>query len=66
MDRVKINDLFTFDMEYNFSHLLEENKIEQEYELYGVLIHRGSAHGGHYFSYVRDVMQESDWKKSLE
>jgi ubiquitin carboxyl-terminal hydrolase 40 len=26
------------------------------YELYGVVIHRGSAHGGHYICYVRDLM----------
>ena len=67
MDRVKVNDFFSFDLEYNFKHLLEEsNVLEEEYELYGVLIHKGSAHGGHYVSYLRDIMQESDWQKSLE
>jgi ubiquitin carboxyl-terminal hydrolase 40 len=37
-----------------------------EYELYGIVIHRGSAHGGHYFAYVRDVLGESSWKENLE
>ncbi len=35
------------------------------YELYGVVIHRGSAHGGHYVCYVRDLMQETNWKEGL-
>ena len=25
------------------------------YELYGVLVHSGSALGGHYFAYIRDL-----------
>jgi uncharacterized UBP type Zn finger protein len=31
-----------------------------------VLIHQGSAHGGHYICYIRDVLQESDWNKGLQ
>lgn len=27
-----------------------------KYELYGVIIHRGSAHGGHYLCFARDLM----------
>lgn len=62
---MKVNDFFGFDMEYDFSHLLEEAKKPEEYELYGVMIHQGSAHGGHYYCYIRDLMQESDWTTSL-
>lgn len=36
-----------------------------KYELYGVIIHRGSAHGGHYLCFARDLMHESDWEKGL-
>lgn len=31
------------------------------YELQGVLIHRGSAYGGHYHAYFRDLLNEGDW-----
>jgi ubiquitin carboxyl-terminal hydrolase 40 len=65
MDRVKINDFFRFDLEHSFNHYLD-CKEGQEFELYGVLIHRGSAHGGHYICYLRDIMQESDWENSLK
>ena len=36
-----------------------------KYELYGVVVHRGTAHGGHYLCYVRDLMHETDWEKGL-
>lgn len=67
MDRVKLNDFFSFNLEYNLAHLIEEGKPEEnQYELYGVLIHRGSAHGGHYVCYIRDLMQESNWEQGLQ
>ena len=36
-----------------------------KYELYGVVIHRGSAQGGHYFCYARDLLHETDWESGL-
>ena len=67
MDRVKLNDFFKFNLEYNFAHLLEDAKHEEnQFELYGVLIHRGSAQGGHYLCYIRDLMQESNWNQVLQ
>lgn len=68
MDRVKINSLFSFNLEQNLSPFVEPNPDEDynNYELYGVIIHRGSAHGGHYLCYVRDIMQESDWQAGLK
>lgn len=66
-DRVKINDMFSFNLEYNLGLYVEEsNPGECDYELYGVLIHRGSAHGGHYLCYIRDLMQESNWEQGLQ
>ena len=38
---------------------------DNKYELYGVVVHRGTAHGGHYLCYIRDLMQETDWEKGL-
>lgn len=70
-DRIKLNSYFSFDLETNLSHLLDDPEANAEhggaeYELYGILIHRGSAHSGHYFCYIRDIMQESDWKIGLQ
>jgi Ubiquitin carboxyl-terminal hydrolase len=31
------------------------------YELFAVIMHRGSAHSGHYFAYIRDTLQEGVW-----
>ena len=64
-NRVKVNSYFEFDLEEKLTHLVDEGK-EEEFELYGVIVHRGSAHGGHYFCYIRDVLQESNWGKSIE
>ena len=37
----------------------------KNYKLYGVVINRGSAHGGHYLCFVRDLLQETDWQSGL-
>jgi hypothetical protein len=31
------------------------------YELHAVIMHRGSAHSGHYFAYIRDSLSEGHW-----
>jgi ubiquitin C-terminal hydrolase len=36
-----------------------------KYELYGVVIHRGSAHRGHYLCFARDLLHETDWQGGL-
>ncbi len=68
MDRVKITSRFEFGLELDLNTFLPNtsNPDRHIYELYGILIHRGSAHGGHYISFIRDVMKESDWIKALE
>ena len=53
MERVKINSRFEFDLE-----LKSEQLQGWEYELLGVIIHSGSAHGGHYHAYIRDVIND--------
>lgn len=34
---------------------------EQLYDLFAVVIHAGSAHGGHYTAYIRDVLEQGNW-----
>jgi len=58
MRRMKINDKMQFPevLDLTDSVALEEGdeKKELKYQLYGVLIHSGSALAGHYYSYIRD------------
>ncbi|KAF1812493.1 hypothetical protein P152DRAFT_473658 [Eremomyces bilateralis CBS 781.70] len=60
MQRSKINDLFEFPMtidlsKYTVEHLNDPSQpIEPDiFELVGVLLHKGVAEHGHYFSYIR-------------
>jgi len=32
--------------------------LKQEYELYGMMIHRGGAYGGHYFAYIKHPFED--------
>lgn len=68
LDRVKLTSRFDFPLELDLNpHLPHpQDPDHHKYELFGVLVHRGSAHGGHYVSLVRDVLQESDWDTGLK
>lgn len=69
MERVKINDNFAFGLEFNslaFQEIPNENDIDNEYELCSVILHRGSAYGGHYHGYIRDVLNEGNWDELMK
>lgn len=71
LERVKINDRFTFGLELDISIFAEKPEAyatedERIYELCGVLIHRGDAFGGHYKAYIHDTLKEGDWKGLIE
>ena len=40
----------------------EGNKRDNLYQLFAVIMHKGSAHSGHYFAYIRDSLQEGIWE----
>jgi len=48
-------------MEINLTEFMEDSvrgSISSEYtsyELFSVIIHSGSAHGGHYHAYIKDI-----------
>lgn len=61
----KINSKFTFPFETDISSIITQNigsdvRDPFLYELCGVVIHYGSAMGGHYFSYVKNELT-NDW-----
>jgi ubiquitin carboxyl-terminal hydrolase 40 len=61
MARVKLNDRFEFPLEIEMGMYLENPQDNLVYELQGIIIHRGNAHGGHYHAYFRDLLDEADW-----
>ncbi|XP_041365456.1 ubiquitin carboxyl-terminal hydrolase 40-like [Gigantopelta aegis] len=65
MERYKETGKFTFPMSINMKEFLDEEMPSDvtEYELFSVVIHRGSAHGGHYHAYIRDVDNLGNWVK---
>ena len=59
-DRKKITSAFTFPLELPATELVPDST--EMYELFGVIIHRGTAHHGHYHVYLRDVLHEGVWE----
>ncbi|KAK8842836.1 Ubiquitin carboxyl-terminal hydrolase 34 [Tritrichomonas musculus] len=54
MSRKKINNKFEFSKNLNVEKIIdrESNESDYLYELSGIIIHRGVATGGHYYSYI--------------
>ena len=69
--RYKVNDKFEFGREINIQEYMSDPSVPQWYQLKGVVVHSGTAEGGHYSSIVlvdgkwimfndRDVSELSD------
>lgn len=58
-ERKKINDKYEFDLRMNMKQYsgVEEDQL---YDLFGVIIHRGDAYGGHYHAIIRDTLEECE------
>lgn len=73
LERVKLNSKCEFPLELNMGPYLNSEKFyegenesyETNYELCSLIIHRGNAHSGHYFSYIRDELNEGGWDLPL-
>ncbi|XP_064647574.1 ubiquitin carboxyl-terminal hydrolase 40-like [Lineus longissimus] len=62
LERYKENGKFTFPLSLDMSRYVEqESPDNMEYELFSVVIHSGSAYGGHYHAYIRDVEGSGEW-----
>ncbi|KAK3797715.1 hypothetical protein RRG08_054732 [Elysia crispata] len=69
MSRYKENGRFTFPMEIDMSPFSEKGDSRAEdkiYELFSVVVHRGSAFGGHYFAYIRDIDDLGFWTAPVD
>lgn len=61
-ERVKINSNFEYPLELDMSKYCTEASV---YELFGVIIHGGGAHSGHYHAYIRDILGEGVWEPGM-
>jgi len=62
-ERFKLTSRIEFPLELDLTEYFDEdykNKDTNKYELYSVIIHRGNANQGHYFSYTRDLLLEGN------
>uniref|UniRef100_H2YIV9 USP domain-containing protein n=1 Tax=Ciona savignyi TaxID=51511 RepID=H2YIV9_CIOSA len=55
MHRIKLNDCMQFPQILNLNSFTEETSKEGPYvyELFSIMIHSGSAAGGHYYAYIK-------------
>ena len=42
------------------------NPEDTAYELFAIVVHRGGAHGGHYYANIRDCLNEGDWDQHMK
>jgi ubiquitin C-terminal hydrolase len=66
--RYKLDDRFEYPLELDITKYLSDEAIlvndsedKYIYELKSIVIHRGGAFGGHYFSYIKDDLKEGNW-----
>lgn len=66
--RIKETSKFEFPFDLDLSEFIEDSFRSQigpeysKYELFSVIIHSGSAYGGHYRTYIKDYDNIGEWK----
>ncbi|XP_071955899.1 ubiquitin carboxyl-terminal hydrolase 40-like [Antedon mediterranea] len=68
MQRYKETSKYNFPLQLDLSLFCEKEESEETtlYELYSVVIHRGSCYGGHYHAYIKDVDGLGHWNPPIE
>ena len=59
-EQIKIKSEFSYPLEVNLAQYLDsESKVtDPQYELFAVIIHRGTAYTGHYHIVIKDILNE--------
>ncbi|XP_076871413.1 ubiquitin carboxyl-terminal hydrolase 40 isoform X2 [Brachyhypopomus gauderio] len=68
-ERFKEMSKYTFPLTINLQPFCEQSELpdsEFSYELFSVIIHKGSCYGGHYHVYIRDIDQLGHWEAPEE
>jgi len=63
--RKKVNDRFEYPLELDMSPHVDFDPEYCQYELKAIIIHSGSAYGGHYHAYIHDELKEGNWHLTL-
>jgi ubiquitin carboxyl-terminal hydrolase 40 len=66
MEREKLQTPFAFPMELDMSSYITPEALsivkgDAIYDLFSVIIHSGSASGGHYTAYIHDMLRQGSW-----
>ncbi|XP_035388075.1 ubiquitin carboxyl-terminal hydrolase 40 [Electrophorus electricus] len=64
-ERFKEMSRYTFPLTINLRPFCEQSELpdsEFSYELFSVIIHKGSCYGGHYHVYIKDIDQLGHWE----
>jgi len=58
---VKVNDKYAFSSTIDLNKFVERGPVnlttDYTYDLYGVLVHSGDVHGGHYYAFIRPTTE---------
>ncbi|CAI9727683.1 ubiquitin carboxyl-terminal hydrolase 40-like [Octopus vulgaris] len=68
MQRFKETGKFTFPKFIDMSAFVDSPSSDDssEYELFSLVIHRGSTHGGHYHAYIKDIDGLGTWTETCK
>ncbi|CAF1468966.1 unnamed protein product [Adineta ricciae] len=60
-NREKKTTRYEFPFEIDLQEYCEESVAKTNYELFAVVIHRGTCYSGHYYGYIKDIDQIGTW-----
>ncbi|CAF0972981.1 unnamed protein product [Adineta steineri] len=60
-NRQKKTTRYEFPFEIDLQEFCEESVAETNYELFAVVIHKGTCYSGHYYGYIKDIDNIGTW-----
>ncbi|CAF1103468.1 unnamed protein product [Rotaria sp. Silwood1] len=60
-NRLKKTTRYEFPFDIDLKEFCEDSVIETNYELFAVVIHKGTCYSGHYYGYIKDIDQIGCW-----
>ncbi|CAF4955422.1 unnamed protein product, partial [Rotaria socialis] len=54
---------YEFPFDIDLKEFCEDSVIETDYELFAVVIHKGTCYSGHYYGYIKDVDHIGCWTR---
>lgn len=62
-NRLKKTTRYEFPFEIDLKDFCEESVVDTDYELFAVVIHKGTCYSGHYYGYIKDIDQIGMWTR---